>query len=656
MFFAAIIISIILNLSNAENIYGESSMYSFDVPGQPICTGEADVSYYSPCSLYYPSLGPDSPSTYCVHDYVACCCAHCLECIDPSNSEEPTLEPTLEPSPEPTLVPTPEPTLENDYCFISECGCPGSFLQAWCTEENAALGHSDSSYCHLSEQGCLSCNGMWCPPTTFEPTFQPTEATLEPTDATMEPTLATLEPTDATREPTDATMEPTSATLEPTVATMEPTSATLEPTVATMEPTDATMEPTSATLEPTDATMEPTDATMEPTSATLEPTDATMEPTDATMEPTSITLEPTDATMEPTAATLEPTAATLEPTVVITLQPTPATLEPTPQPTAAALETMPPVDEGLVVVNTEPAVPAANLGDSSTLSVSVELLLGFVFISFWILCCGGFWVYYKGSSNKTDKQVAKYLQDVPSLTPKVIETEPKQIEVIIAQPNSVINMDELATEGTGSGPTPGSTDDVTPGEHVTPGEGYGQTGSRSGTCSSMESATYAHAAHLDRPRNSTVDTAASLGSIHDSYFNDEEDTSMDLYEDTFAKVACAREGFAPSGAPGGNNEPRMSEGGMVTGFDAHKMMRNNVVDKVFDNFDVSFNATLKKKQQQKQRLPPLSLADSLHNDDALDHALDIPIAGFDSENGKAMQQGCSELTLMESDEFNVYSY
>lgn len=450
MFFFVAFISII---SNAENIYGEHSWYSYDVPEHGLCTGFADLPYTSPCSEHWPSLGPQNPQTHCAHDYVARTCEHCLECIDPDSVTE----------------------------------------------------------------------------------------------------------------------EPTIATLEPTIATLEPTIATLEPTIATLEPTLATLEPTLATLEPT-------------------------------------------------LATLEPTLSTLEPTAITTL--------------ASLIED----DDGLLVVNAQTAPPAAAVGgsDSGAISVSTELLLGFVFVSFWLLCCGGFWLYYKSTSVTQEKTVEKYKEYIPErkITGHSVNEPIQKItidmesEYAIAEPGcSVINMDELAAEGSTSpgGYTPGE-------ENLTPGEGYAVTDSRSQEHSGPFLNT---AAAMDRSRTNTkqtVSTLASMGTVPDSYFHDSEDTSMDLYENTFETLE--REGPVPSGAK--KRQPRISEG-VVTGFDAQNMMRNNVVEKVFDEFDLEFDAAVKNAGQQLDALaldPQLSSIQSFcPEDDAMDNAVRIPIAGFSESLG-----------------------
>jgi len=260
--FVFTILSIII--AHAENIYGEQ---------QSQCTGVADLSYYSPCSLYYPQYGPDHPFTHCVHEYIACCCAHCLECHD--CTEEPTEAPTSSPTEatvEPTLAPS-EPTL-----------------------------------------------------VTLEPTLAPT---FSPTD---EPTLPTLEPTSSpTPSPTEVTAEPTLATPEPILITLEPTFPTSEPTSPSVEPTTTAQPPTSG---PTYAsqliTLEPTFPTVEPTSPSVEPTTTTQHPASGPTFTTLITSGPTP--MESTMVISS--SPSMEPTLGATLaesQPEDLTPQPTVQ-------------------------------------------------------------------------------------------------------------------------------------------------------------------------------------------------------------------------------------------------------------------------------------------------------------------------------------
>jgi hypothetical protein len=44
-------------------------------------------------------------------------------------------------------------------CYISQCGCPGSFLQTWCMEANAKV---TSPWCGENEGNCGSCGGTYC--------------------------------------------------------------------------------------------------------------------------------------------------------------------------------------------------------------------------------------------------------------------------------------------------------------------------------------------------------------------------------------------------------------------------------------------------------------------------------------------------------------
>jgi len=77
----------------------------------------------------------------------------------------------------PTYVsPTASPTVYmTGECHISACGCPGSFLEAWCTAENSVSG----PWCRQSEGSCGACGGTWCPmlpskPPTPTPSLAPT--------------------------------------------------------------------------------------------------------------------------------------------------------------------------------------------------------------------------------------------------------------------------------------------------------------------------------------------------------------------------------------------------------------------------------------------------------------------------------------------------
>ena len=44
-------------------------------------------------------------------------------------------------------------------CFIQECGCPGSFKQTWCDDENVMV---DDIWCSDSEENCKQCDGVMC--------------------------------------------------------------------------------------------------------------------------------------------------------------------------------------------------------------------------------------------------------------------------------------------------------------------------------------------------------------------------------------------------------------------------------------------------------------------------------------------------------------
>ncbi|KRX00884.1 P-loop containing nucleoside triphosphate hydrolase [Pseudocohnilembus persalinus] len=49
---------------------------------------------------------------------------------------------------------------EDEYCYISECGCPGNFQQDWCKKDANLL---PGGYCQDNEGNCQDCSGVWCP-------------------------------------------------------------------------------------------------------------------------------------------------------------------------------------------------------------------------------------------------------------------------------------------------------------------------------------------------------------------------------------------------------------------------------------------------------------------------------------------------------------
>ena len=43
-------------------------------------------------------------------------------------------------------------------CGISECGCPGAYLESWCDETK-----TNGAWCSQSESNCAGCHGgVWC--------------------------------------------------------------------------------------------------------------------------------------------------------------------------------------------------------------------------------------------------------------------------------------------------------------------------------------------------------------------------------------------------------------------------------------------------------------------------------------------------------------
>ncbi|KRX05782.1 hypothetical protein PPERSA_02314 [Pseudocohnilembus persalinus] len=51
--------------------------------------------------------------------------------------------------------------LESDSqgsCYISQCGCPGSFIEDWCSSDSQLV----STWCQEKEENCAQCDGVWC--------------------------------------------------------------------------------------------------------------------------------------------------------------------------------------------------------------------------------------------------------------------------------------------------------------------------------------------------------------------------------------------------------------------------------------------------------------------------------------------------------------
>ena len=53
------------------------------------------------------------------------------------------------------------PVVPLGECYISQCGCPGSFTQTWCEETNAKI---TSPWCGENADNCGSCSGTYCTP------------------------------------------------------------------------------------------------------------------------------------------------------------------------------------------------------------------------------------------------------------------------------------------------------------------------------------------------------------------------------------------------------------------------------------------------------------------------------------------------------------
>jgi len=45
------------------------------------------------------------------------------------------------------------------HCYINECGCPGSFAKDWCSESTAMI---TASWCNEAEANCAVCQGSVC--------------------------------------------------------------------------------------------------------------------------------------------------------------------------------------------------------------------------------------------------------------------------------------------------------------------------------------------------------------------------------------------------------------------------------------------------------------------------------------------------------------
>ena len=51
------------------------------------------------------------------------------------------------------------PVTEEHHCYIDQCGCPGSFTEFWCSEDTAKI---TSPWCGESEEHCGMCGGSFC--------------------------------------------------------------------------------------------------------------------------------------------------------------------------------------------------------------------------------------------------------------------------------------------------------------------------------------------------------------------------------------------------------------------------------------------------------------------------------------------------------------
>merc|ERR1719450_1978576 len=58
------------------------------------------------------------------------------------------------------VVSTDAPVTGDGACFISQCGCPDSFKESWCTVESHEM---QDTFCGQNQQNCETCNGAWCP-------------------------------------------------------------------------------------------------------------------------------------------------------------------------------------------------------------------------------------------------------------------------------------------------------------------------------------------------------------------------------------------------------------------------------------------------------------------------------------------------------------
>jgi len=61
---------------------------------------------------------------------------------------------------------TDDSSSEGNECFIGNCGCPGSYLEGWCSLETAVI-HSD--WCKESKSNCEGhCSGKYCDISDYE--------------------------------------------------------------------------------------------------------------------------------------------------------------------------------------------------------------------------------------------------------------------------------------------------------------------------------------------------------------------------------------------------------------------------------------------------------------------------------------------------------
>lgn len=56
-------------------------------------------------------------------------------------------------------APSEDDDASSGECYISQCGCPESYAESWCSEENAKIS---DDWCAASESNCMNCNGQYC--------------------------------------------------------------------------------------------------------------------------------------------------------------------------------------------------------------------------------------------------------------------------------------------------------------------------------------------------------------------------------------------------------------------------------------------------------------------------------------------------------------